>query len=123
MKNFENKMKLGNLLIPFATEKDMKDMIINCKNKIISNKDFFNWLNGIVSVFTNENQLVLLNGTPLNSKIIYIEKSNLKTLLFLAKQYNIDFELMIDYSFFNLDDLVVDKFVDDFLKIYEYFLF
>ena len=123
MKNFENKMKLGNLLIPFATEKDMKDMIINCKNKIISNKDFFNWLNGLVSVFTNENQLVLLNGTPLNSKIIYIEKSNLKTLLFLAKQYNIDFELMIDYSFFNLDDLVVDKFVDDFLKIYEYFLF
>lgn len=123
MKNFENKMKLGNLLIPFATEKDMKDMIINCKNKIISNKDFFNWLNGIVSVFTNENQLVLLNGTSLKTKIIYIEKSNLKPLLFLAKQYNIDFELMIDYSFFNLDDLVVDKFVDDFLKIYEYFLF
>ena len=119
MKKFENKMKLGNLVIPFATEKNMKDMIIKCKNKIISNKDFFNWLNGIVSVFTNENQLVLLNGTSLKTKIIYIEKSNLKTLLFLAKQYNMDFELMIDYSFFNLDDLVVDKFVDDFLKIYE----
>ena len=119
MKKFENKMKLGNLVIPFATEKDMKDMIINCKNKIISNKDFFNWLNGIVSVFTNENQLVLLNGTSLKTKIIYIEKSNLKPLLFYVKQYNIDFELMIDYSFFNLDDLVVDKFVDDFLKIYE----
>ena len=85
MKNFENKMKLGNLLIPFATEKDMKDMIINCKNKIISNKDFFNWLNGIVSVFTNENQLNLINGTPFNSKIIYIEKSNLKTLLIEGK--------------------------------------
>lgn len=123
MKKFENKMKLGNLLIPFATEKDMKDMIIKCKNKIISNKEFFNWLNGIVSVSTNENQLVLLNGTSLKTKIIYIEKSNLKPLLFLAKQYNMDFQLMIDYSFFNLDDLVVDKFVDDFLKIYEYFLF
>ena len=34
MKKFENKMKLGNLLIPFATEKNMKDMIIKCKNKI-----------------------------------------------------------------------------------------
>ena len=123
MKKFENKMKLGNLLIPFATEKDMKDMIIKCKNKIISNKEFFNWLNGIVSVSTNENQLVLLNGTSLKTKIIYIEKSNLKPLLFLAKQYNMDFQLMIDYSFFNLDALVVDKFVDDFLKIYEYFLF
>lgn len=119
MKKFENKMKLGNLLIPFATEKDMKDMIIKCKNKIISNKEFFEWLNGIVSLSTNENQLVLLNGTPLNSKIIYIEKSNLKPLLFLAKHYNMDFELMIDYSFYNLDDLEVDKFVDDFLEIYE----
>lgn len=119
MKKFKNKMKLGNLVIPFATEKNMKDMIIKCKNKIISNKDFFNWLNGIVSVFTNENQLVLLNGTSLKTKIIYIEKSNLKPLLFLAKQYNMDFELMIDYSFYNLDDLEVDKFVVDFLKIYE----
>lgn len=119
MKNFENKMKLGNLLIPFATEKNMKDMIEDCKNKIISNKDFFNWLNGIVSVFTNENQLVLLNGTPFNSKIIYIEKSYLKPLLFLAKHYNMDFELMIDYSFFNLNDLEVDKFVNNFLEIYE----
>lgn len=119
MKKFKNKMKLGNLLIPFATEKDMKDMIVNCKNKIITNKEFFEWLNGIVSIFTNENQLNLLNGTPLNSKIIYIEKSNLKPLLFLAKQYNMDFELMIDYSFYNLDDLEVDKFVDDFLEIYE----
>ena len=119
MKKFENKMKLGNLLIPFATEKNMKDMIVKCKNKIISNKDFFNWLNGIVSVFTDENELDLINGTPLNSKIIYIEKSNLKPLLFYAKQYNMDFELMIDYSFFNLDDLEIDKFVDDFLKIYE----
>ena len=116
MKNFENKMKLGNLVIPFATEKNMKDMIIKCKNKIISNNDFFNWLNGIVSVFTDENEL---NGTPLNSKIIYIEKSNLKPLLFLAKQYNIDLELMIDYSFFNLDDTQIDDFIDKFLEIYE----
>ena len=119
MKNFENKMKLGNLLIPFATEKNMKDMIIKCKNKIISNKDFFNWLNGIVSVFTNENELDLINGTPLISKIIYIEKSNLKTLLFLAKHYNMDFELMIDYSFFNLDDTQIDDFIIEFLEIYE----
>lgn len=101
MKNFENKMKLGNLLIPFATEKDMKDMIINCKNKIISNKEFFEWLNGIVSVFTNENQLKLINGTPLNSKIIYIEKTNLNPLLIEGKQENIEFELMNDYSFYN----------------------
>ena len=119
MKKFENKMKLGNLLIPFATEKNMKDMIVKCKNKIISNKDFFNWLNGIVSLSINQNQLNLINGTSLKTKIIYIEKSNLKPLLFYAKQYNIDFELMIDYSFFNLDDLEVNKFVDDFLKIYE----
>lgn len=119
MKKFKNKMKLGNLLIPFATEKDMKDMIVNCKNKNISNKDFFNWLNGIVCVFTNGNELNLLNGTPLNSKIIYIEKSNLKALFSEGKQYNIDFELMIDYSFFNLNDLELNKFVDDFLKIYE----
>ena len=119
MKNFENKMKLGNLLIPFATEKDMKDMIIKCKNKIISNKEFFEWLNGIVSVFTDENELKLINGTPFNSKIIYIEKSNLKTLLFLAKHYNMDFELMIDYSFFNLNDTQIDNFVNEFLKIYE----
>jgi hypothetical protein len=119
MKKFKNKMKLGNLLIPFATEKDMKDMIVNCKNKIITNKEFFEWLNGIVSIFTNENQLNLLNGTPLNSKIIYIEKSNLKTLLIEGKQENIEFELMNDYSFYNLDDLEVDKFVEDFLKIYE----
>ena len=116
MKNFENKMKLGNLVIPFATEKNMKDMIIKCKNKIISNNDFFNWLNGIVSVFTDENEL---NGTPLNSKIIYIEKSNLKPLLFLAKQYNIDLELMIDYSFFYLNDNEINDFVNEFLKIYE----
>lgn len=119
MKKFENKMKLGNLVIPFATEKNMKDMIINCKNKIISNKDFFNWLNGIVCVFTDENELDLINGTPLNSKIIYIEKSNLKTLLFLAKHYNLDLELMIDYSFFNLDDTQIDDFVIKFLQIYE----
>ena len=116
MKNFENKMKLGNLVIPFATEKNMKDMIIKCKNKIISNNDFFNWLNGIVSVFTDENEL---NGTPLNSKIIYIEKSNLKPLLFLAKQYNIVLELMIDYSFFYLNDNEINDFVNEFLKIYE----
>lgn len=119
MKKFENKMKLGNLIIPFATEKNMKDMIIKCKNKIISNKDFFNWLNGIVSLSINQNQLNLINGISLKTKIIYIEKSNLKTLLFLAKHYNIDFELMIDYSFFNLNDLELNKFVDDFLKIYE----
>ena len=119
MKNFENKMKLGNLLIPFATEKNMKDMIEKCKNKIITNKEFFEWLNGIVSVFTNENQLDLINGTSLKVKIIYIEKSNLKTLLFLAKHYNIDFELMIDYSFYNLDDTQIDNFVNEFLKIYE----
>jgi hypothetical protein len=119
MKKFENKMKLGNLVIPFATEKNMKDMIIKCKNKIISNKDFFNWLNGIVSLSINQNQLNLINGTSLKTKIIYIEKTNLKALLSEGKQENLDFELMIDYSFFNLDDLVVDKFVDDFLKIYE----
>lgn len=119
MKKFENKMKLGNLLIPFATEKNMKEMIVKCKNKIISNKDFFNWLNGIVCVFTDGNELNLINGTSFQDKIIYIEKSNLKPLLFYAKQYNIDFELMIDYSFFNLNDLELNKFVDDFLKIYE----
>lgn len=119
MKKFENKMKLGNLLIPFATEKNMKDMIIKCKNKIISNKDFFNWLNGIVCVFTDENELDLINGTSLKVKIIYIEKRNLKELLIKGKQKNIEFELMNDYSFYNLDDLEVDKFVDDFLKIYE----
>lgn len=119
MKKFENKMKLGNLLIPFATEKNMKDMIIKCKNKIISNKDFFNWLNGIVSLSINQNQLNLINGISLKTKIIYIEKSNLKPLLFLAKQYNIDFELMIDYSFFNLDDTQIDDFVIKFLEIYE----
>lgn len=112
-------MKLGNLLIPFATEKDMKDMIVNCKNKIITNKEFFEWLNGIVSIFTNENQLNLLNGTPLNSKIIYIEKSNLKTLLIEGKQENIEFELMIDYSFFYLNDTQIDDFVIKFLQIYE----
>lgn len=119
MKKFENKMKLGNLLIPFATEKNMKEMIEDCKNKIITNKEFFDWLNGMVCVFTNENELNLINGTPLNSKIIYIEKSNLKTLFIEGKQENIEFELMNDYSFFNLDDLEVDKFVEDFLKIYE----
>ncbi len=119
MKKFENKMKLGNLVIPFATEKNMKDMIINCKNKIISNKEFFEWLNGIVSVFTDESKLNLINGTPLNSKIIYIEKSNLKPLLFLAKQYNMDFELMIDYSFYNLNDTQIDDFIHKFLEIYE----
>jgi|GEM_PF-3017625 hypothetical protein len=119
MKNFENKMKLGNLLIPFATEKDMKDMIVNCKNKIISNKDFFNWLNGIVSLSINQNQLNLINGTPFNSKIIYIEKSNLKTLLIEGKQENIEFELMIDYSFFYLNDTQIDDFVIKFLQIYE----
>ena len=119
MKKFKNKMKLGNLLIPFATEKDMKDMIVNCKNKIITNKEFFEWLNGIVSIFTNENQLNLLNGTPLNSKIIYIEKSNLKTLLIEGKQENIEFELMIDYSFFYLNDTQIDDFVIKFLQIYE----
>ena len=97
----------------------MKDMIINCKNKIISNKDFFNWLNGIVSVFTDESELNLINGTSLKTKIIYIEKSNLKPLLFLAKHYNMDFELMIDYSFFNLDDLEINNFVDEFLEIYQ----
>lgn len=118
-KNFENKMKLANLIIPFATEKNMKEMIINCKNKIISNKDFFNWLNGIVCVFTDENELNLINGTPFNSKIIYIEKTNLKPLLFLAKHYNLDFELMIDYSFFNLDDLEINNFVNEFLEIYQ----
>lgn len=119
MKKFKNKMKLGNLLIPFATEKDMKDMIVNCKNKIITNKEFFEWLNGIVCVFTDENELDLINGTSLKVKIIYIEKSNLKPLLFLAKQYNMDFELMIDYSFFNLDDTQIDDFIIEFLEIYE----
>lgn len=119
MKKFENKMKLGNLLIPFATEKNMKDMIINCKNKIISNKEFFDWLNGMVCVFTNENELNLINGTSLKVKIIYIEKTNLKALFIEGKQENIEFELMNDYSFFYLDDLEVDKFVEDFLKIYE----
>ena len=119
MKKFENKMKLGNLLIPFATEKNMKDMIEDCKNKIITNKEFFEWLNGIVCVFTNENELDLINGTSLKVKIIYIEKRNLKALLIEGKQENIEFELMNDYSFYNLDDLEVDKFVDDFLKIYE----
>ena len=119
MKKFENKMKLGNLVIPFATEKNMKDMIINCKNKIISNKDFFNWLNGIVCVFTDENELDLINGTPLNSKFIYIEKSNLKPLLSEGKQYNMNFELMIDYSFFNLNDTQIDDFIIKFLEIYE----
>lgn len=119
MKKFENKMKLGNLVIPFATEKNMKDMIINCKNKIISNKDFFNWLNGIVCVFTDENELDLINGTPLNYKIIYIEKSNLKPLFSEGKQYNMNFELMIDYSFFNLNDTQIDDFIIKFLEIYE----
>ena len=119
MKKFKNKMKLGNLIIPFATEKNMKEMIEDCKNKVITNKEFFEWLNGIVCVFTDENELDLINGTSLKVKIIYIEKRNLKELLIKGKQKNIDFELMIDYSFFNLDDLVVDKFVDDFLKIYE----
>ena len=119
MKNFENKMKLGNLLIPFATEKNMKDMIEDCKNKIITNKEFFDWLNGMVCVFTNENELNLINGTSLKVKIIYIEKTNLKALFIEGKQENIEFELMNDYSFFYLDDLEVDKFVEDFLKIYE----
>lgn len=119
MKNFENKMKLGNLLIPFATEKNMKEMIEDCKNKNITNKDFFNWLNGIVSVFTNGNELNLINGTSFQDKIIYIEKSYLKPLLFLAKHYNMDFELMIDYSFFNLNDTQIDDFVIKFLQIYE----
>lgn len=119
MKKFENKMKLGNLIIPFATEKNMKDMIIKCKNKIISNKEFFEWLNGIVSLSINQNQLNLINGTSLKTKIIYIEKSNLKPLLFYVKQYNMDLELMIDYSFYNLDDLEINNFVNDFLKIYE----
>lgn len=119
MKKFENKMKLGNLLIPFATEKNMKEMIEDCKNKIITNKEFFDWLNGMVCVFTNENELNLINGTSLKVKIIYIEKTNLKALFIEGKQENIEFELMNDYSFFNLDDLEVDKFVEDFLKIYE----
>ena len=48
-----------------------------------------------------------------------IEKTNLKALLIEGKQENIEFELMNDYSFFNLDDLEIDKFVNDFLKIYE----
>ena len=119
MKKFKNKMKLGNLIIPFATEKNMKEMIENCKNKIITNKEFFEWLNGIVCVFTDGNELNLINGTSFQDKIIYIEKTNLKTLLIEEKQENIEFELMNDYSFYNLDDLEVDKFVDDFLKIYE----
>lgn len=119
MKNFKNKMKLGNLIIPFATEKNMKEMIEDCKNKVITNKEFFEWLNGIVCVFTDENELDLINGTSLKVKIIYIEKRNLKELLIKGKQKNIEFELMNDYSFYNLDDLEVDKFVDDFLKIYE----
>lgn len=119
MKKFKNKMKLGNLIIPFATEKNMKEMIENCKNKVITNKEFFEWLNGIVCVFTDENELDLINGTSLKVKIIYIEKRNLKELLIKGKQKNIEFELMNDYSFYNLDDLEVDKFVDDFLKIYE----
>lgn len=59
----------------------MKDMIEDCKNKIISNKDFFNWLNGIVSVFTDENELDLINDTSLKVKIIYIEKEILKNYL------------------------------------------
>ena len=112
-------MKLGNLIIPFATEKNMKEMIEDCKNKVITNKEFFEWLNGIVCVFTDENELDLINGTSLKVKIIYIEKRNLKELLIKGKQKNIEFELMNDYSFYNLDDLEVDKFVDDFLKIYE----
>ena len=111
-------MKLGNLIIPFATEKNMKEMIEDCKNKVITNKEFFEWLNGIVCVFTDENELDLINGTSLKVKIIYIEKRNLKELLIKGKQKNIEFELMNDYSFYNLDDLEVDKFVDDFLKIY-----
>lgn len=119
MKKFKNKMKLGNLIIPFATEKNMKEMIEDCKNKVITNKEFFEWLNGIVCVFTDENELDLINGTSLKVKIIYIEKRNLKELLIKGKQKNIEFELMNDYSFYNLDDLEVDKFVDDFLKIYE----
>lgn len=119
MKNFKNKMKLGNLIIPFATEKNMKEMIEDCKNKIITNKEFFEWLNGMVCVFTNENEVNLVNGTSLKTKVIYIEKRNLKELLIEGKQKNIEFELMNDYSFYNLDDLEVDKFVDDFLKIYE----
>lgn len=119
MKKFKNKMKLGNLIIPFATEKNMKEMIEDCKNKVITNKEFFEWLNGIVCVFTEENELDLINGTSLKVKIIYIEKRNLKELLIKGKQKNIEFELMNDYSFYNLDDLEVDKFVDDFLKIYE----
>lgn len=119
MKIFKNKMKLGNLIIPFATEKNMKEMIEDCKNKIITNKEFFEWLNGIVCVFTDENELDLINGTSLKVKIIYIEKRNLKALLIEGKQENIEFELMNDYSFYNLDDLEVDKFVDNFLKIYE----
>lgn len=119
MKKFKNKMKLGNLIIPFATEKNMKEMIEDCKNKVITNKEFFEWLNGIVCVFTDENELDLINGTSLKVKIIYIEKRNLKELLIKGKQKNIEFELMNDYSFYNLDDLEVDKFVDAFLKIYE----
>ena len=119
MKKFKNKMKLGNLIIPFATEKNMKEMIEDCKNKVITNKEFFEWLNGIVCVFTDENELDLINGTSLKVKIIYIEKRNLKELLIKGKQKNIEFELMNDYSLYNLDDLEVDKFVDDFLKIYE----
>ena len=119
MKKFKNKMKLGNLIIPFATEKNMKEMIEDCKNKVITNKEFFEWLNGIVCVFTDENELDLINSTSLKVKIIYIEKRNLKELLIKGKQKNIEFELMNDYSFYNLDDLEVDKFVDDFLKIYE----
>jgi len=119
MKNFKNKMKLGNLIILFATEKNMKEMIEDCKNKIITNKEFFEWLNGMVCVFTNENEVNLVNGTSLKTKVIYIEKRNLKELLIEGKQKNIEFELMNDYSFYNLDDLEVDKFVDDFLKIYE----
>ena len=119
MKNFKNKMKLGNLIILFATEKNMKEMIEDCKNKIITNKEFFEWLNGMVCVFTNENEVNLVNGTSLKTKVIYIEKRNLKELLIEGKQENIEFELMNDYSFYNLDDLEVDKFVDDFLKIYE----
>ena len=112
-------MKLGNLIILFATEKNMKEMIEDCKNKIITNKEFFEWLNGMVCVFTNENEVNLVNGTSLKTKVIYIEKRNLKELLIEGKQKNIEFELMNDYSFYNLDDLEVDKFVDDFLKIYE----
>ena len=112
-------MKLSNLIILFANEKNMKEMIEDCKNKIITNKEFFEWLNGMVCVFTNENEVNLVNGTSLKTKVIYIEKRNLKELLIEGKQKNIEFELMNDYSFYNLDDLEVDKFVDDFLKIYE----